>query len=159
MPSFSGTISARTLMSSVCTSASVAVGGIAILLMLTSCSTHPRINPNQQMPLVKLQPYKSSHRTMDYHIAFAYTFHGGGGGGADRIEFSGHLVPRRGLDTFVLRFHFLDESGHVLGTQILYAPGAGRGAGRATINRMMEVPTGAVNIGFSDVAREKRILR
>jgi hypothetical protein len=133
------------------------VGWIVIILVLDACSTHPRIGPNQQMTLVKHQPFRGSHRTMDYQIVFSYTFVEGHGGEPDRMEFSGRLVPRRGLDTFILRVHFLDESGYVLDTQILYAPGAGRGAGRATFSRVIEVPVGAVNIGFSHVAREQRI--
>ncbi len=128
-----------------------------MLLMLASCSTSPRIAPGQQMPLVKHQPHKGSHRTMDYQITFAYTFLEGHGGEPDRIDFSGRLIPRRGLDTFILRLHFLDENGNVLGTQVLYAPGAGRGAGRPAISRMIEVPERAINMGFSHVAREQRI--
>jgi hypothetical protein len=154
---FTTTFFARTQKPFAGTRVSALTGGMAMIFMLFSCSTNPRLGPHQQMALVKHHPYEGSHRTMDYQIGFAYTFHEGRGREPDRIEFSGRLVPRRGLDTFILRLHFLDESGHVLGTQVLYAPGAGRGAGRATISRVIEVPTGTVNIGFSHVAREQRI--
>ena len=157
MRSHSTAFYARTRKRFAGTCISAIMGGMVMIFILLACSTNPRLGPHQQMALVEHQPYEGFHRTMDYQIGFGYTFHEGRGGKSDRIEFSGRLVPRRGLDTFILRVHFLDESGYVLGTQVLYAPGAGRGAGRATISRVIEVPTGAINIGFSHVAREQRI--
>ena len=121
-------------------------------------ASSPTIRESNQMALVKDQTHTGSHRTMDYRIEFTYTFQPGEGGGADSLQFEGRITPRRGLNTFLLRLHLLDDGGHVLGTSILYAPGAGRGAGRPTISRTIEVPAGTEKIGFSHVARERRRL-
>ena len=75
------------------------------------------------------------------------------------IQFEARVVPRRGLTTFTLRLHFLDEGGQITGTSILYAPGARRGAGRPTINRQITVPDRSVSMGFRHEAREQRVRR
>lgn len=75
----------------------------------------------------------------------------------DQIEFSGKLTPRQGLLTLTLRLHLLDAAGKVLTTQVLYAPGGGQGAGRATIDRKIDVPPGAVTLAFSHYAKDKPI--
>ncbi len=127
-------------------------------LSLAACATPPALSVNQQTALVKDHPHTDVHRTMDYRIEFTYTFKAGKGEANDRLAFTGRVVPRRGLDTFVLRLHFLDAAGQALGTTILYAPGAGRGAGRPAIDRLIDVPAGTEKIGFSHVARERRVL-
>ena len=125
---------------------------------LAACSSTPAVRASNQMTLVKDGPYSGAHRTMDYRVEFTYTFQAGKGAAADSMQFEGRVVPRRGLDTFLLRLHFLDGDGQVLGTTILYAPGARRGAGRPSISRTIDVPPGAAKIGFSHVAREQRVL-
>ena len=135
----------------------LALGG-GLALSLAACATPAAVLVNQQTALVKDRPHTGVHRTMDYRIEFTYTFKAGKGEVTDRLAFAGRVVPRRGLDTFVLRLHFLDAAGLVLGTTILYAPGAGRGAGRPAVDRLIDVPAGTEKIGFSHVARERRVL-
>ena len=139
------------------------LAGIVVILVVGylagACATTPRVVLDNQIALVRDQPFEGSHRTMDYQLQFVYTFRQGAGEASDHIEFTGRLVPRRGLDTFILRLHFLDAAGAILATGIVYAPGAGRGAGRATIERQFEVPADAVAMGFSHVAQERRIMR
>ncbi len=125
--------------------------------MILACSSTPGRTVGNSMPLIKTQAQTESHRTVDYQIEYTYTFNAGKGGAPDSIQFDGRVIPRRGLTTFTLRLHFLDEAGQVIGTRILYAPGARRGAGRPTISRTIEVPDGAVSLGFSHEAREQRV--
>ena len=134
--------------------------GLTILSsMILACSSTPGRTVGNRMPLVKAQTQTETHRTVDYQIEFTYTFYGGEGDTPDSIQFDGRIIPRQGLTTFALRLHFLDEAGQIVGTSILYAPGARRGAGRPTISRSIEVPDGAVSLGFSHEAREQRIRR
>jgi len=121
--------------------------------MLSSCAG-PTVALEQQAPLAKTQPYEGTQQNMDYQLAYRYVFSSGGSSGPDQIEFTGNLTPRRGLATLAIRLHLLDASGQVLATQVLYAPGANQGAGRSTINRKIEVPPGAVKIGFSHFAKD-----
>jgi len=107
-----------------------------------------------QTPLVKNQPYDGTQQNMDYQLAYRYVFVKNEVAGPDRIEFTGKLTPRRGLETLVIRLHLLDAAGKMLATQVLYAPGAGQGAGRSTINRNIEAPPGAEALAFSHFAQE-----
>jgi hypothetical protein len=107
-----------------------------------------------QTPLVKNQPYEGTQQNMDYQLAYRYVFVKGGVAETDRIEFTGKLTPRRGLETLTIRIHLLDAAGKMLATQVLYAPGAGQGAGRSAINRNIEVPPGAVTLAFSHFVQE-----
>ena len=107
-----------------------------------------------QTPLVKNQPYEGTQHNMDYQLAYRYVFVKGGAAEPDRIEFAGKLIPRRGLEALTIRLHLLDTAGKMLATQVLYAPGAGQGAGRSTIDRNIEVPPGAVTFAFSHFAQE-----
>ena len=124
------------------------VSGLGIL---SGCAG-PAVKPEHQLPLVKNQPYEGTQQTMDYQLEYRYVFSSGGSSEPDQIEFTGNLTPRRGFETFILRLHLLDASGNVLATHALYAPGSNQGAGRSTINRKIEVPPGAVMIGFSHFA-------
>ena len=133
------------------------IGLTALAFMITACSSTPTRTVGNPIPLVKAQTQTETHRTMDYQIEFTYTFRAGKGNAPDSIQFDGRIIPRRGLTTFSLRLHFLDETGQIIGTSILYAPGARRGAGRPTISRSIEVPDGAVSLGFSHEAREQRV--
>ena len=74
--------------------------------------------------------------------------------GTDVILFYGQLTPRRGEAAIILRVHLLDAAGGVLVTETLYSPGAGQGAGRASIARRIEVPDMAAAIAFIHMARE-----
>lgn len=135
--------------------------GVAVLAlmglapMLAACSS-ANVSSGPSRPLVTNQPYTGAHRTMDYQLAFSYVFQPGGGGKADTINFEGRLIPRQGLETFILRLIFLDASGEILATRVLYAPGGRQGAARTTFQRRIEVPQGAVKMGFRHVARERR---
>jgi hypothetical protein len=124
---------------------------------LNSC-TAPKVALEHRTPLVKNQPYEGTQQSMDYQLAYRYIFSKGGASQPDQIEFTGKLTPRRGLDSLTVRLHLLDASGKVLATQVLYAPGAGQGAGRSTINRTIEVPPDAVTLAFSHSAKDKPIL-
>ncbi len=130
-----------------------ALMGLATLL--AACST-ANVWTGPSRPLVTDQPYTGAHRTMDYQLAFSYVFQAGGGGEADVIDFEGRLIPRQGLETFILRLILLDASGEILATRVLYAPGGRQGAARTTFQRRIEVPEGAVKLGFRHVARERR---
>ncbi len=139
-----------------------AVGIVCLMtlvsVILASCST-PGRTVGETVPLNRTGHDTATHRTMDYRIEFSYAFQPGHGSTSDSIQFNARVIPRRGLNTFVLRLHFLDETGQIIGTSILYAPGARRGAGRPTISRLIEVPDGAARMGFSHEAREQRIRR
>ena len=111
-----------------------------------------------QTPLVKNQPYEGAQQTMDYNLAYRYVFSKGSASEPDRIEFTGKLTPRQGLETLTLRLHLLDAAGKVLATQVLYAPGGGQGAGRSTIDLKIDVPPGAVTLAFSHYAKDKPII-
>ena len=123
---------------------------------LNSCAA-PTVALEHQTPLVKNQPYEGTQKSMDYQLTYRYIFSKGGVSEPDRIEFTGKLTPRQGLVTLTLRLHLLDASGKVLATQVLYAPGAGQGAGRSSINRTIEVPMDAVTLAFSHFAKNKPI--
>ena len=131
--------------------------GLSLMLVgmgvLFSCAAKT-VPLEHQTPLVKNQPYEGTQQNMDYQLAYRYVFVKGGLAGPDRIEFTGKLTPRRGLETLTIRLHLLDAAGKMLATQVLYAPGAGQGAGRSTINRNVEVPPGAVTLAFSHFAQE-----
>jgi hypothetical protein len=102
------------------------------------------------------QRYEGSQRALYYALTYSYVFYDGAQGQPGRIEFTGQLVPRRGLGTLVIRLHFRDADGRNLATHTLYAPGAWKGAGRATIQRSLQVPPDAAYFDFSHVAREQR---
>ncbi len=133
------------------------IGLTTLALMITACSSTPTRTVGNPIPLVRVQTQTETHRTMDYQIEFTYTFQAGEGNAPDSIQFDGRIIPRRGLTTFSLRLHFMDEARQIIGTNILYAPGARRGAGRRTISRSIEVPDRAVSLGFSHEAREQRV--
>jgi hypothetical protein len=121
---------------------------------LISCAAKT-VRLDHQRPLVKNQPYEGIQQNMDYELAYRYVFVNGGVAEPDRIEFTGKLTPRRGLETLTIRLHLLDTAGKMLATQVLYAPGAGQGAGRSTINRNIEVAPGAVTLAFSHFAQDQ----
>jgi hypothetical protein len=100
--------------------------------------------------------YEGSQGTLYYALTYAYVFHAGSQGQPASIDFTGKLVPRRGLGTLIIRLHFRDADGNNLATHTLYAPGAWKGAGRATIQRQMQIPAGTEYFDFSHVAREQR---
>ena len=135
-----------------------AVMVVSGLVKLSGCAG-PVVVPEQQSPLAKNQPYEGTQKNMDYQLTYRYVFSSGGTSGPDQIEFTGELIPRRGLETFALRLHLLDASGQVLATHALYAPGTRQGAGRSTINRKIEFPPGAVNIAFSHFAQDNATRR
>jgi hypothetical protein len=121
--------------------------------VLFSCAART-VPLEHQTPLVKNQPYEGTQQNMDYQLAYRYVFAKGGAAEPDRIEFTGRLTPRRGLETLVIRLHLLDAAGKMLATQVLYAPGAGQGAGRSAIDRNIDAPSGAVALAFSHFAQE-----
>ena len=131
--------------------------GLSLMLVgmgvLFSCAAKT-VPLEHQTPLVKNQPYEGTQQNMDYRLAYRYVFAKDRAAGPDRIEFTGKLTPRRGLATLTIRLHLLDATGKILATQILYAPGAGQGAGRSTIDRNIEIPPGAVTLAFSHFAQE-----
>ena len=135
--------------------------GLSLMLVgmgaLISCAART-VPLEHQTPLVKNQPYEGIQQNMDYELAYCYVFVKGGVAEPDRIEFTGKLTPRRGLETLTIRLHLLDAAGKMLATQVLYAPGAGQGAGRSTIVRKIDVPPTAVNLAFSHIARDKPII-
>jgi hypothetical protein len=100
--------------------------------------------------------YEGTQRTLFYTLDYTYVFQAGTDAQPAALDFNARLVPRRGLATLTVRLHFQDGAGRRLATHTLYAPGAGQGAGRATISRRIEVPDGAVQFVFSQVAREHR---
>jgi len=118
----------------------------------------PNADLEHQTPLVKNQPYEGTQQSMDYQLAYRYVFSKGDASEPDQIEFTGKLTPRRGLATLTLRLHLLDAAGKVLATQVLYAPGSGQGAGRSSLNRTIDVPSGAVTLAFSHFAKDRSIL-
>ena len=97
-------------------------------VIMMSCRS-PSFVADQQIPIVKNQPYVATQQSPDYQLQYRYVFQKGGGSAADRLQFSGELTPRRGLGTLTVRLHFLDASGQILATEILYASGKGQGAG------------------------------
>ena len=124
---------------------------VASSIVLTSCQT-PGLILKNQMPLVKDKPYNGTQQTMDYQLTYRYSYYMGHPSGT--IDFSGNLVPRKGLQTFILRLHLLNSSGDVLATSVLYAPGAGNGAARTSIKKKIEVPPDTTAIAFSHLAKE-----
>jgi hypothetical protein len=126
---------------------------ILVGLVVPACSTSNLILKNR-VPLEKQHPYDGMLKNMDYQLSYRYVFHPGDPSEADRIVFSGKIMPRRGLDTFRLRLHMLDGAGNVLVSHVLYAPGAGQGAARTTINRTLTVPAGTEAIAFSHFSQE-----
>ena len=136
----------------------VAAGLTSMILMVLVCCSSPGPSVDSQTTLVRNRPGAETYRTMDFRLDFTYTFQAAADEASDSIQFNGQLVPRRGLYTLALRLHFLGDNGDILGTTVLYAPGAGRGAGRSAISREIDVPVGAVKIGFSHIAREQRIM-
>lgn len=130
---------------------------VGMIGTLNSCAA-PTVALEHQSPLVKNQPYEGTQQSMDYQLAYRYVFSKGGPSEPNRIEFKGKLTPRRGMDTLTVRLHLLDALGKVLTTQVLYAPGAGQGAGRSSIDRMIDVPPSAVTLAFSHFAKDRPIL-
>jgi len=126
---------------------------IIVGLVVPACSTSNLILENR-VPLEKQHPYDGMLRNMDYQLTYRYVFHPGAPDEADRIVFTGKIVPRRGLDTFRLRLHLLDGAGNVLASHVLYAPGANQGAARTTINRTLTVPAGTEAVAFSHFSQE-----
>lgn len=127
---------------------------LAGLCALAACATAPA-SPGARAPLVKNQPQASVQQGMYYTLEYRYVFRPGGAAGSDQLEFSGHLIPRRGLNTLIVRLHFLDAAGNTLATHVLYAPGAAQGAARTTITKTFDVPPLTANIAFSEFARER----
>ena len=120
-------------------------------IFLASCQT-PGLVLKNQIPLVKDKPYDGTQQTMDYQLTYHYSYRKGNPAGT--IDFSGNLIPRRGLYTFTLRLHLLNSSGDVLATSVLYAPGSGHGAARTSIQKQIEVPPETTAIAFSHRAVE-----
>lgn len=135
--------------------AATILAATAFLAAASACFT-PGLRLDRSIPLVRHEPYEDHFRNMDYSLAYRYTLEGDASSGTDLLMFSGQLTPRRGLATFVLRLHILDAAGGVLGTETLYSPGAGHGAGRASFDRRIEVTDEAAGIAFSHIARENR---
>ena len=131
---------------------------ITVMIIGVMACGMPSADLEHQTPLVKNQPYEGTQQTMDYQLAYRYVFSKGGASEPDQIEFTGKLTPRQGLVTLTLRLHLLDAAGKVLITQVLYAPGSGQGAGRSSIDRKIDVPSGAVTLAFSHFAKDKPIL-
>ena len=124
--------------------------------LIMACQT-PGLVLENRLPLVKNKPYEGTQQSMDYQLAYRYTFREGTNSGPGTIDFSGKLVPRRGLDTFILRLHMLNAAGDVVATHVLYSPGAGNSAARSSISKQIEVPADTESIAFSHVARDQPI--
>lgn len=124
--------------------------------LLMACQT-PGLVLENRLPLVKNRPYEGTQQSMDYQLTYRYSFSDGANSGQGTMDFTGKLVPRRGLDTFILRLHMLNAAGDVVATQVLYAPGAGNSAARSTISKQIDVPPDTESIAFSHVARDQPI--
>ena len=113
------------------------------------------IRPEQRIALTADTPYESTVKTTDYSMDYQIVYKPAGSSGDGTLQFSGKLVPRRGLDSMTIWINFLDAEGKTIGSKTLYSPGAGRGAARTNLEKTFEVPPGTVSVAFTHNAREK----
>ena len=114
------------------------------------------IRPEQRIALTADTPYASTVKTTDYSMDYQIVYKPAGSSGEGALQFTGKLVPRRGLDSMNIWINFLDAEGKTIGSKPLYSPGAGRGAARTSLEKSFEVPPGTVSVAFTHIAREKR---
>jgi hypothetical protein len=126
---------------------------VAVALVL-GCSG-ATIRPEQRIALTADTPYESTVKTTDYSMDYQIVYKPAGASGGGTLQFSGKLVPRRGLDSMSIWINFLDAEGKIIGSKTLYSPGAGRGAARTSLEKTFEVPPGTVSMAFTHNAREK----
>ena len=135
-------------------------GLTAILLVLVGVAlivgcSGTTIRPEQRIALTADTPYEATAKTTDYSMDYQIVYKPAGSSGDGTLQFSGKLVPRRGLDSMTIWINFLDAEGKTVGSKTLYSPGAGRGAARTSLEKTFEVPPGTVSVAFTHNAREK----
>ncbi len=134
-----------------CAFSVVIVAGLAVL---TGCSGI-QIEKDQQILLAADQPITGTKKTTDYSLEYQIVFQQKGSDGSGTIQFNGKLNPRRGLDSLTIWINFLDADGKIIGSKPIYAPGAGRGAAKSTLEDTFELPAGTVAVAFTHIGRER----
>ena len=136
---------------SVCALSVIIITGLVVLM---GCSGI-QIEKNQQIPLAADQPVTGTKKTTDYSLEYQIVFQPKGSDSAGTIRFNGKLNPNRGLDSLTIWINFLDVDGKIIGSKPIYAPGAGRGAAKSTLEDTFELPAGTVAVAFTHIGREK----
>ena len=135
---------------------SVRIAAVAAAVVIGCSGT--TIREDRRIPLPTGSAYDSVVKTTDYTMEYQLVAQPAGSTGSGTLSFTGRLVPRRGLDSLSIWINFLDAEGKTIGSKPLYAPGAGRGAARTSLEQTLEVPPGTVSVAFTHLAREKRPL-
>jgi hypothetical protein len=135
-------------------------GAVTLLLIFVAVAfvigcSGATIKPEQRIPLTAGTLYEATVKTTDYSMDYQIVYKPAGSSDGGTLQFTGKLVPRRGLDSMSIWINFLDAEGKTIGSKTLYSPGAGRGAARTNLEKTFEVPPGTVSVAFTHSAREK----